>query len=191
MTGDGRAIIYLRDGDDIMDRLTACWAYKDRRGLHVVRIVKDPDGSEWPAVHQLGVELHAEALIIYDRAELPADRLPRLVVVTEQTAGGGADLAGRRGIIYVRDGPLMARHCERCFGYAAERRIEVIRVVKDPDGRHWPDIHDTAVHGGTDVVILYDRAELPPDRVPRIEVVTDRQSAGGRTRRRRPWTRRK
>jgi hypothetical protein len=75
-------------------------------------------------------------------------------------------------IIY---GPRRRRGRERaCRAYCQEHGYGVVAVVADVDGG-WPLVAGLLRAGQADVVIVYSRDDLPPNRTPRLEVVEDRQ----------------
>lgn len=73
-----------------------------------------------------------------------------------------------RAIIYVPSEEM--EHCAIvCLEYAQRAGYVVEGVVV---GR-WRDAQLMVLGGAADVVIVADRAQLPPDRTPRIEVVDE------------------
>lgn len=73
-----------------------------------------------------------------------------------------------RAIIYVPDDD-MERCTILCLEYAQRVGYLVVGVVV---GR-WNDAQSMVLAGVADLVIVADRAQLPPDRTPRIEVVDE------------------
>lgn len=73
-----------------------------------------------------------------------------------------------RAIVYVPDDD-MERCTILCLEYAQRVGYLVVGVVV---GR-WNDAQSMVLAGVADLVIVADRAQLPPDRTPRIEVVDE------------------
>lgn len=66
-------------------------------------------------------------------------------------------------------------YCPRCADYLNRCGMELTAVViDDGDGRRWPEVATLLANGEVDVVVVATRAELPPDRLPRIDVVAER-----------------
>ncbi len=73
-----------------------------------------------------------------------------------------------RAIIYVPSDDM--EHCAiLCLEYAQQAGYLVEGVVV---GR-WRDAQSMALSGVAEVVIVADRSQLPPDRTPRIEAVSE------------------
>lgn len=92
-----------------------------------------------------------------------------------------------RAVIYVRDNgdpDDVRRRVDECLGHAGRRGYQVQRMVIDPDGRHWPEMHDIGVRREAEVLVIPSRSELPKDRVPRIECVDEQPDRPRRRRRR-------
>lgn len=62
-----------------------------------------------------------------------------------------------------------------CLEYVAACGYQMAGIVV---GR-WNDAQSLALDGTVDVVVVAERSHLPPDRVPRIEVVAEQRQEGG------------
>lgn len=78
------ALIYVRASN--LNRYTdRCAEYCNRLGLRVSAVIVDElDGGRWPEAAQMLRDGAVQVLVVADRDELPADRTPRVDVVSEQ-----------------------------------------------------------------------------------------------------------
>lgn len=70
----------------------------------------------------------------------------------------------------------------RCLAWCADRGYDLDAVITDTSGDRWPEIIAMMAGGLVDVILIPDRDQLAPDRLPRVEVVGD-TSGPGRSRR--------
>lgn len=94
-----------------------------------------------------------------------------------------SDLA-LRAVIYIRrivDYP-------ECEAWCHARRYRIYGVIFDPAGERWGDALRLALAGHCEVLVIRRLSDLPPDRIPRTEVVgsVTLEQADARPRRRRP-----
>lgn len=76
-------------------------------------------------------------------------------------------------VIYIPSADLKVA-AVACLEYVAACGYQMAGIVV---GR-WNDAHALALNGTVDVVVVAERSHLPPDRVPRIEVVAEQDPPG-------------
>jgi hypothetical protein len=92
-----------------------------------------------------------------------------------------------KAVIFVRGGADLVGRLTRCAEYCAARGYVVVATVTAADGEDrwgevlrmlpcWCPAHDDAAHAGAgraDIIIVHDRTDLPPGRIPRWEAVSE------------------
>jgi len=77
-----------------------------------------------------------------------------------------------RAVIYVFSGIDQERHQRACIAWCERRRYQVVSlVIDDRSASRWPDVCRMATTGAADLVVVFDRDNLPPARLPRVEGV--------------------
>lgn len=78
-------------------------------------------------------------------------------------------------LIYVTAANL-DRYTDRCAEYCNRLGLSLAAVVVDElDGGRWPEVARMLMDGIVQVVVVADRDELPPDRTPRVDVVSEQR----------------
>lgn len=78
-----RAVILIPAGADADRWRDECWAYCERCGYEVATIVAaTADG--WRTALEMWAVGQAEVIVAYRRGHLPAERVPRVEIVTEE-----------------------------------------------------------------------------------------------------------
>lgn len=90
-----------------------------------------------------------------------------------------------RAIIYIPPGVDIERWQKACLKHCRRRSYELVGLVIDEDGMKWHDVIRMNAHRETDVIVIFDWAAMPPDRLPRVEEVGI-ENSGDIPRRRRP-----
>jgi hypothetical protein len=74
-----------------------------------------------------------------------------------------------QAMVYVKPGPRSAHRMAACADMVEGRGWELLGVVfGEHGGDRWRDLVDQA-----DIIVVYDLAELPPDRRPRVEAANE------------------
>ncbi len=78
-----------------------------------------------------------------------------------------------QAIIYVHSDNLNI-HTERCADYIHRLGYALAAVVvDDQDGGRWHEAAGMLLSGDAQVLVVAERDELPPDRLPRVDVVAE------------------
>lgn len=78
-------------------------------------------------------------------------------------------------LIYVTKRNLET-YTDRCADYCNRKGLTPTAVVvDDQDGGRWSEVVKMVTDGVVQVVVVADRDELPPDRTPRIDVVSEQR----------------
>lgn len=87
-----------------------------------------------------------------------------------------APTAPLRAVIYVAEHTNMEVAQAACLAHCEERGYLVKSLILgDRAGVRWHEgVQAMLFKGEVDVVVIYSRADLPPARLPRVEVVADR-----------------
>lgn len=79
-----------------------------------------------------------------------------------------------RAVIFVHDGEGSTIRAAECGSYCQRRGYTVgAAVIGEPDGPKWEEVRAALESGEYDVLVVRDRGDLDPDRVPRLEVVAE------------------
>ena len=88
-----------------------------------------------------------------------------------------------RAVIYLTC--LAPRCLERCHAHICRRGYRTVGVIHDPRHERWLDVLAAAIRGEYEVVVRCCD-DLPPDRVPRVEIADRTPVVSITSRRRRP-----
>lgn len=76
----------------------------------------------------------------------------------------------------MREGPDFGQRAAECGGYCDRRDYQIMAVVPcDAEGKRWQEVLAAVAAGEYDVIVVRDREDLSPDRVPRLEVVSEEE----------------
>jgi len=79
-----------------------------------------------------------------------------------------------RAVIYLPAGEQMDRWRRTCALHVEARGYELVSIVIDEaSGERWSSIQALLRDGRVDVIVVARRDQLPPDRLPRIEVASE------------------
>jgi hypothetical protein len=76
-------------------------------------------------------------------------------------------------VVYVRDGRERPRSLRHAIKYCERMRYTVAGVVVDKTGSGWASAFAMLAVGEAQILVVGLREDLPPDRLPRIEVVAE------------------
>lgn len=66
------------------------------------------------------------------------------------------------------------KYTERCADYIQRIGYELTTVVVDDrDGGRWPEAATLLIEGTVEVLVIAERDEVPSDRTPRLDVVSE------------------
>jgi hypothetical protein len=88
-----------------------------------------------------------------------------------------------RAIIYCPSSASTARCLRRCRQYCTEAGYSLVAEVDDGTGG-WRYVMVLVARGMADIIVVDDRTHLPPDRTPRLEVVSEQERQRSAHRRR-------
>jgi hypothetical protein len=75
-----------------------------------------------------------------------------------------------RAVIYILTGIDQAKHERACVAWCERQRYEIVGLVIDDHlSTRWADTVAMTVNGGADLIVVYDRDNRPPHRLPRVE----------------------
>lgn len=83
-----------------------------------------------------------------------------------------------RAVVLVQPGPHADRRLAACWDHCHRRGHHIVAVVTT-----WEEAAKLVLAGHADIIVVHSPAELPPDRVPRVEVAGQAPSSAGRARR--------
>lgn len=67
-------------------------------------------------------------------------------------------------------------YTDRCAEYCNRLNLSLAAVVVDDgDGARWPEAAGMLMDGTAQVLVVFDRDELPPARTPRVDVVAEQR----------------
>lgn len=79
-----------------------------------------------------------------------------------------------RAVIYVRGNDSVADRIAECGAYCGARGYRIVgAILGDPDGERWSEVAAMAQTRQIEVAVVHSRRDLPPERVPRIEIATE------------------
>jgi hypothetical protein len=86
-------------------------------------------------------------------------------------------------IIYLLDSPETQRWARVCMDWCERRAYQLVGIVVDetPDGSKWASVVQMLADGSAHVCVVPRWDQMPPDRVPRVEVIAEdtARDAGG------------
>jgi hypothetical protein len=78
-----------------------------------------------------------------------------------------------RAVIYIHGPADVHRWAGLCLAHCTRLGYQVVALVQDEDGHRWNDVGVMLNEHRAEVVVTGGLEQLPPDRVPRIEVAED------------------
>ncbi|MEO3922727.1 hypothetical protein ABGB07_02415 [Micromonosporaceae bacterium B7E4] len=75
-----------------------------------------------------------------------------------------------RAVIYILTGADQAKHERACIAWCDKKRYQVVGLVIDDHlSSRWMDVCRMTTNGEADLIVVYDRNDRPPNRLPRVE----------------------
>lgn len=78
-----------------------------------------------------------------------------------------------RAIIYIHGSSDIHRWAALCLSHCVRLGYQVVSLVEDPDGDRWSSVDAMLHEHRAEVVVTGGLEQLPPNRIPRIEVAED------------------
>jgi hypothetical protein len=78
-------------------------------------------------------------------------------------------------VIYLPENTETQRWARICVEWCERKGYRVVSLVVDdsPDGRKWRDVVAMMARGDVEVCVVPRWDHMPPDRVPRVEVIAE------------------
>lgn len=96
-------------------------------------------------------------------------------------------MEGLRAVIYVGSSDAQDVEKRRCVLHCDANGYQLTSIIIDTDGQRWRDAFAALGNGDADILIVCNRDDLNPNRVPRVESAGDRPAnTAGVSHQRRP-----
>lgn len=76
-------------------------------------------------------------------------------------------------VIWVADDPEWEKYTGQCVEWCCRNDYKIVAVVEERTGGRYEDAQQLITDGRAALVVVAGRDQLPPDRIPRLEVVAE------------------